>query len=113
MSRPKQQSVSVRDKIKAAKDRPEETVNIPEWGVTLLVRGLSALDADSLNADKTSESYTYRLLSLCVRDENGEQVYPTAADIGELMTKSLPIVHRLLNAANRVNGISEDGEKKD
>jgi len=104
--------MSVRDKIKAAKDRPQESVEIPEWGVTLLVRGLSALDAAALATDAGSDLYAQRLLSRCVCDEDGEAIYPTAADAAELMAKSLPIVQRLLAAANRVNGQSEDGEKK-
>jgi hypothetical protein len=103
--------MSARDKIKAAQDRPEETVEVPEWGVTLRVRGLSALDAAALATDTGSDLYAQRLLSRCICDEDGEAVYPTAADAAELMAKSLPIVQRLLAAANRVNG-TEDGEKK-
>ncbi len=108
---------SVRDRIRAAEDRPEETVEIPEWGVTLRVRGMSAADAAALATDTGSDLYAQRLLSRCVCDEAGAPVYPTAADAAELMAKSLPIVRRLLAAANRVNGQPEDGpggdEKKD
>lgn len=106
-------SQSTRDKIKAAQDRPEETVPIPEWGVTLRVRGMSAADAAGLSTLSASDSYAQRMLSLCVCDDDGNQVYPTDADAAEIMGKSLPIVKRLLEAANRVNGIAEAGEKKD
>ncbi len=103
---------TVRDRIKAADDRPEERVEIPEWGVVLRVRGLCALDAAALATDAGAELYSQRLLSRCVCDESGEPVYPTPADAAELMAKSLPIVHRLLAAANRVNGKDEDEQKK-
>lgn len=100
---------SIRDKIKAADDRPEERIEIPEWGVTLRVRGLSATDAAALATDTSSDLYAQRLLSRCVCDEAGAPVYPTAADAAELMGKNLKIVRRLLAAANRVNGQPEDG----
>ncbi len=104
---------SIRDKIKAAQDRPEETVEIPEWGVTLRVRGLSAADAAALAVEPDSDLYSQRLLARCVCDAAGEPVYPTPADAAELMAKSLPIVHRLLMVANRLNGKTGDDEKKD
>lgn len=100
--------MNVRDQIKEANDRPEESVEIPEWGVTLRVRGLSAADSAALADESGGERYAQRLLSLCVCGDDGEPVYPTVADAAELMRKSLPIVHRLLQAANRVNG--RDGE---
>lgn len=106
-------SGSIRDKIKAAQDRPEETVEIPEWGVALRVRGMSAADASGLSKVSDSESYAQRMLALCVCDEVGSPVYTTPEDAAEIMAKSLPIVKRLLSAANRVNGIAEEGEKKD
>lgn len=100
--------MNLRDQINAANDRPEESVEIPEWGVTLRVRGLSAADSAALADESGGERYAQRLLSLCVCGDDGEPVYPTVADAAELMRKSLPIVHRLLQAANRVNG--RDGE---
>lgn len=104
---------SIREKIRDAQDRPEETVPIPEWGVVLRVRGLSAADAAALTSDNSGDIYAQLLLSRCVCDEAGELVYPTPADAAELMAKSLPIVRRLLNAANRVNGQPGEDEKKD
>lgn len=105
--------MKIRDKIKAADDRPEERVEIPEWDVILRVRGMSALDAAALATDDGSDLYAQRLLSRCICDLNGDPVYPTAADAAELMAKSLPIVKRLLAAANRVNGLDGDDVKKD
>lgn len=106
-------SQSIRDKIKVAQDRPEETVEIPEWGVTLRMRGLSAADAAALAVETDDQLYSQRLLARCLYDEAGVLVYPTPEDAAELMAKSLPIVHRLLLVANRLNGKPEDGEKKD
>jgi hypothetical protein len=105
--------MTIRDQIKAAEDRPEESVEIPEWGVTLRIRGMSALDAAVLANDDGSDLYAQRLLSRCVCDESGTPVYPTVEDAAELMAKSLPIVHRLLQAARRVNGQDGDELKKD
>ncbi len=39
---------SLRDKIFAAEDIPTEVVGIPEWGVDVLVRGMSAGDRITL-----------------------------------------------------------------
>ena len=104
---------SARDRIKAAQDRPEETVELPEWNVTLRVRGMSAADVIGLSKHEADgETYAQNLLSRCVFDEDGERVYPTVEDAAELMQKSLSVVQRLLVAARRVNGIEGD-EKKD
>ena len=103
--------MTIRDQIREAA-LPEEIVPIPEWGINVLVRGLMAKDAMELGDKDGPNIYAQRLLSLCCRDQDGNRIYPTMADAAELMEKSLPIVQRLLEAANRVNGMDAADVKK-
>jgi len=105
---------SARDRIKAAQDRPQEIVKVPELDVVLYVRGMSAADVMGLgSAAENPEAFAKTLLSLALHDEEGNRVYPTPEDAEELMSKSFPIVQRLLMAARRVNGIDGEELKKD
>jgi len=106
--------MSIRDKIKAAQDRPQEIVDVPEWDVSLVIKGMSAADVMALgNAGDDTGAFANNLLSSSIHDKAGNRIYPTAKEAEELTLKSFPIVQRLLNAARRVNGLDGEEVKKD
>jgi hypothetical protein len=105
--------MNARDKIKSAQDRPQETINIPEWGVTLTVKGMSAANIMEMSVSSNSKEFASNLLCLSIYDEEGNRVYSTPAEAEELSDKSYPIVQLLLTAARRVNGLLDEEVKKD
>ena len=115
-------SLLSRDAILGADDRRTEDVEVPEWGGTVRVRGLSGTERDAYEASivrlKGDGSQTFtlqnaraRLVSLCACDEDGERIF-TDKDVNELGRKSAVALERVFDAARRVSGLSEDASEK-
>jgi hypothetical protein len=109
-------ATSLRDTILASDDIPSETVEIPEWGVELVVRGMSAGDRLSLmhNAfdpatEQVNMSIVYPdVVVACAYDPaSGSPVF-TAADKDAIMGKSSAAVERIANAGLRLSGVGKD-----
>jgi hypothetical protein len=107
--------MNLRDKILAAQDIPSETVEIPEWGVELLVKGMTAGDRLLLmqNAyDQTTQQVNMAIVYpdvvvACAYDpESGEPVF-SSDDKGELMKKASAAIERLAGIGLRLSGIGQ------
>ncbi|HEY7824687.1 MAG TPA: hypothetical protein VIG24_17735 [Acidimicrobiia bacterium] len=108
--------MSLRDKILKAQDIPTETVTIPEWDVTLLVKGMSAGDridlmqsAYDVNTGQVNMSIVYPDVAVaCAHEpETGEPVF-TAEDKTAILSKSSAAVEKLANVGLRLSGIGKD-----
>ena len=107
---------SLRDKILAAQDIPSEVVNIPEWGVDVLVRGMSAGDRITLmqNAfDQTTQQVNMTIVYpdvvvACAFDPESTEPIFTEADKAAILAKSSAAVERLANVGLRLSGIGKD-----
>jgi hypothetical protein len=109
-------AASLRDKILAAEDIPSETVEIPEWGVQVVVRGMSAGDRLSLMHaafDPATEQvnmgivYPDVVVACAFDPASGEPVF-TAADKDAIMTKSSAAIERIANVGLRLSGVGKD-----
>jgi hypothetical protein len=107
---------SLRDKIFSAQDIPTETVSIPEWGVDVLVRGMSAGDRITLmqNAfDQTTQQVNMSIVYpdvvvACTYDPDSSEPVFTPADKDAILAKSSAAVERLANVGLRLSGIGKD-----
>ena len=107
---------SLRDKILAAQDIPSEVVTIPEWGVDVLVRGMSAGDRITLmqNAfDQTTQQVNMSIVYpdvvvACAFDPDSTEPIFTEADKAAILAKSSAAVERLANVGLRLSGIGKD-----
>ena len=107
---------SLRDKILAAQDIPTEVVNIPEWGVDVLVRGMSAGDRITLmqNAfDQTTQQVNMSIVYpdvvvSCTYDPGSDEPVFTPADKDAILAKSSAAVERLANVGLRLSGIGKE-----
>jgi hypothetical protein len=111
----------LKDLILAAQDLPSEVVEVPEWGLKVTIRGLSAKERDeyfmgqavirdgqTVGLDRSNA--TARLLVLCIRDDDGELVFgPEHVDV--LGAKSAAATERLSKVALRLSGIGEQNEQ--
>jgi hypothetical protein len=107
----------LKDLILAAQDLPSEVVDVPEWGLKVNVRGLSAKERDEYFMNQTvvrdgqivgqdRSNATARLLVLCIRDDDGEPVFgPEHVDV--LGAKSAAATERLSKVALRLSGIGD------
>ena len=96
-----------RDAIFAANDLPTEVVPVPEWGgegATLTVRRLTAAEFLALLAKVKADpdrAYAYWLVFTVV-DDAGKRLF-TEADAEALAGKSMQVIQRLFDAADRLN----------
>ena len=109
-------AASLRDKILAAQDIPSEPVNIPEWGVDVVVRGMSAGERITLmqNAfDQTTQQVNMSIVYpdvvvACTFDPDSSEPVFTDADKPLILSKSSAAVERLANVGLRLSGMGKD-----
>ena len=121
-----------RDAILAASDITTEEVAVPEWGGTVLVRGMTGHERNAYEDAITKETpvgnraqkragQTTRevlrdqirasLVQWCVVDEQGAHVF-TVADIPALNAKSAAALERVVDVATRLSGMNDDDVEK-
>lgn len=99
-------------RILAAPDLRTETVEVPEWGETVKVSEIGALErvrwARELDKDESPDKFLpmVKLLALCLVDDDGSRLF-TAEEAEALANKSEAALKRLLPVCLRVNGISD------
>ena len=110
-------------------DRKEEKVNVPEWGVTLVVRELSVKERNAyvnsgleqqevangvIFVSKQDPLLSTRLVVAATYDENGNKVFHEG-HVASLADRSASAVDRLYNVAARLSGLgaSADDAGKD
>lgn len=110
--------MSLRDQILAKNDIPSESVEVPEWGLTVEVRGMTGSDrAAILEAAMTPDggvnlqAFYPEVVIACTHDpETGERVFGPE-DRDALMSKSGKALDRLATAGLRLSGMTEDEQK--
>ncbi len=113
-----------RDEILAAKDIQTEEVDVPEWGGSLLVRGLTGVDRDEyetslVDLDKSTEAKIVartenmraKLASRGIVDESGDRLF-TVSDIEALGQKSAIALDRICDVIKRLSGMGKEAEKE-
>ncbi len=106
-----------RDEILGADDLKTESVKVPEWGGTVLVRELTGAERDAWEASvvKTngtkvtidSQNMRAKLAALCIVDGDGKRVF-TEKDVVKLGAKSAVALDRVTDVARRLSRIGED-----
>lgn len=110
--------MSIRDKIRQAKDSEGRPFEIPEWDVTVEVRSMSArqravlqnhVDVDEQSNSERQEAMWSYLLTSCVFDpETGDPVF-TPDDMDWLLEdKSFAVIDRLSAECLAVSAVSAE-----
>lgn len=105
-------SLLTKEAILSADDRKFEDVPTPEWGGTVRVGTISAIEQDRWVAEnqkngKVSDlTFRVQYVSLCCIDENWNRLF-TTEDLAALGNKSTHAIQRLFEVASRLNGLSE------
>jgi len=116
-----------KNQICSADDLPRETVDVPEWGGKLFIRGLTSAERDDyelailnpefhdkgVKAHWNMKNTKARLVALCLESAPGERVFSDTAE-GEkvLGDKSAGVVARLYEVAQRLSGLSAEDVKE-
>jgi len=103
--------VSLRDKILEASDIATEMVEVPEWDVTIEMRGMSGADrarifeAVSDNGDvKASLLFAETVIATAYDPETGAPIFDSN-DVTALMQKSAQAIDRLAKVGLRLSGM--------
>lgn len=107
------------DDILSADDLTPVPVDVPEWGGTVLVRGMTGADRDQFEAamlndklsgvsrDRALKNYRARLAAACLVDESGRRMFQGAA-VERLGEKSAAALTRVVEVASRLSGLTDD-----
>jgi len=102
--------------ILAAEDLGREVVPVPEWGGSVLVRGLTGRERDAFEASivrmrgggvsASLENIRAKLVAMTVIDDDGARLFEDR-DVRALGDKSGAVLDRLFDVARRLSGMTE------
>lgn len=105
-----------RDKILSAEDIVRELVEVPEWDVTVEVRGMTgaertrimslAMQTDGAGLD-FQQVYPEIVIATAFDTDTGEQIF-TPEDRVALMAKSAQAIDRIAMVGMRLSGFTKD-----
>ena len=113
-----------RDDILGVQDIATETVDVPEWGGAVLVRGMTGRERDAFESSiieqpanraqrrngaqpqTNMENLRAKLAACCVVDEKGDRLFSTD-DVAALGAKNSSALNRVFDVAMRLSGITE------
>jgi hypothetical protein len=107
--------VSLRDQILASDDIPSEKVPVPEWGVTVEVRGMTGAERTRI-MDKAVDQqggvnlqfvYPEIVIATSFDDVTGEQIFKPS-DRDTLLTKSAVALDRLAQVGMKLSGFTQE-----
>lgn len=111
--------------ILGADDLGSEDVEVPEWGGTVRVQGMTGTERDKFESmfidgkgksrpmDQALSDYRARLCAACIVDpETGKRLFRSAAEVKALGGKNALPLSRVADVASRLSGLtSEDQEE--
>lgn len=108
-----------RDQILDCDDNPGEEVDVPEWGGSVLVRGMTGTERDRFELGMVVHKDNIealaglrgKVVSWCTLGEDHKQLF-TAADIDRLGRKSGRAMDRVYSVALRLSGVNEKATAK-
>ena len=103
--------------ILSADDLESQTMTIPEWGGEVIIRTMteaerskieaSVIQQNGSNQSVNMERYKVKVVVASLVDEEGKRLF-TQKNIDALRQKSARPINRIVNAAQKLNGISDD-----
>jgi hypothetical protein len=112
---------SIKELILSSQDIQAETVEVPEWGCKVVLRGLTGRQRDQFEeacrrvegrkVEVDLDNVRAKLLVRCMFDDSGARVFADD-DADALGNKSGKVLARLVPIAQRLSGLSDDDVKE-
>lgn len=107
--------MSIRDQILAAQDIPSESVDVPEWGVKVEVRGMTGAERTRIMDKAVGQTgdvnlqfvYPEIVIATSFDPESGEQIF-SPNDRDALLAKSANALDRLASVGMRLSGFTQE-----
>lgn len=107
-----------KDQILGADDLPTEDVEVPEWGGTVRVRGLTGTERDRFEVQVSAARKDGKEVDIratyagrCMVDEGGKRLF-TDKELAALGRKSGAALDRIFDVVRRLSGMT-DGKLKE
>ena len=106
--------MSLRDTILNADDLVRETVDVPEWGVKVGIRSLTARERGVMVDQVKDRKHMYAdmLIAVAFDPDTGEQLF-TKADRDALSEKNGQVMDRLATKTIELSGVDIDAAEED
>lgn len=112
---------NIRDLILNADDLPVQTLEVPEWGVTIAVRAMNgetrgrfAMSATTPDGERDDTAYVQssaRLVAMVACDPETNELLFTSEDIPLLAQKSAAALDRISKIAFEISGLTEEARR--
>lgn len=106
-----------REEILGVQDIATEVLEVPEWGGTVKVRGLTGAERDRYENDSLDQkgknmkvnltNARARLVALSLVDDDGKLLF-TEQDVRALGRKSAAALDRIFSVAQRLSGLTQE-----
>ncbi len=100
-----------RDQILGAVDFNFVDVEVPQWGGSVRLRGLSAAERDefeaSLGVSQDLVNMRARLVVNCLVDENGDKLFKST-EAKELGKKNGQVINMLFDEVRKLSGMADE-----
>lgn len=102
-----------REKIATARDIPQETVSVPEWGGDIVVRGMTLAARNELVRGKGEDAANNAvMLAHCLIGEDGLPIIAPEEAAAFFGSRSPQVIDRLVGVALRLSGLGTGAGKE-
>lgn len=102
--------------ILSADDLDIEDVDVPEWGGTVRVRGLSGVERDKLEGKyagaKSHDNFRAHLAAATMVNGEGKRLFRSEAEVKQLGDRSASALTRVVDVALRLSGMTDEDAKE-
>jgi hypothetical protein len=110
----KENLLKIKEAILAADDLVTETVEVPEWSMTVYIRSMTGAERDKFESSAfnattgkvNADNLRAKLVSICLVDVDGNRIFSDKEAI-ELGGKSAKVLSRLYDIATKLNALSD------
>lgn len=104
-----------KDDILNAVDEKIMEIDVPEWGGTVRIKGLTAAERDRFEQSCQTKSggvdltnVRAKLAALCIVDRNGNRLFPSQSDVIALGKKSGKAIDRIYTEVQKLNRMTDE-----
>ena len=99
-----------KDSILNSNDIPNDVVEVPQWGGSVKVRGMTAGERDRFEdmiRTKGLGALRATLAGMCIIDEDGKRLF-TDIEVNKLADKSAEALDLVVEVASRLSGLTQE-----
>lgn len=104
-------NILTREQILQAEDIEKVTVQVPEWGGSVIVSSMTGTQRDefeaAIMASSGQKNYRALILSFSIIDDEGNLVF-SKEDVQALGNKSVAALERCVRVAQRLNALTQE-----